>query len=184
MHGNYLGSKYPGYSYFTNECIISTNKSEISKCLHFIIPLQNRGFAKSSLLNYVPYVLSCPTCLVPYVLSCLTCLTCSRVSRASCPTCSRTFVPYVFRALRALCPMCSRASRASCPTCSRVLRAPCPTYSRAQCVSYPMWSRALCLVSPFFLRTPLPVLLSSDDQYLSTIWIYLNYLKLNTKTYT
>ena len=39
---------------------------------------------EASLLNYVPYVLFCTTCLVPYVLSCLTC---SRVSCALCCTC-------------------------------------------------------------------------------------------------
>ena len=78
-----------------------------------------------SLLNYVPYVLSCPLCLVPYLLSRsralrASCLRCSRTSRVSCPTCSR--------ASRASCPTCSRASRASC---SRALRASCLTCSRA-----------------------------------------------------
>ena len=53
-----------------------------------------------SLLNYVPYVLSCPTCLVSYVPSCFTCL-----------------VPYVPRALRVLCLTCLVPNVLSCLTC-------------------------------------------------------------------
>ena len=104
-----------------------------------------------SLLNYLPYVLSCPTCLVSYVPLCLTCLV-PYVPRALVPHVSRvlrSLVSHVPRALRASClvpfvllcptclvsyvlsfPMCSRISRASCPTCSCALRVSCPTCSR------------------------------------------------------
>ena len=67
-----------------------------------------------SLLNYVPYVLFCPTCLVLQVLLYFKCL-----------------VPYVPRALRGLVPyvlsclVCSCASRVSYHTCSRASRALC-----------------------------------------------------------
>ena len=68
-----------------------------------------------SLLNYVPYVLSCPTCLVPYVPSFLTCLvpyvlccpTCLVPSVLSCLTC---LMPYVLFALRVLCHTFFRVS--------------------------------------------------------------------------
>ena len=91
-----------------------------------------------SLLNYVPYVLSCLTCprtlralvphllrvlraLVPYVLSCPTC---SRALRALVPyvlSCLTCFVPYVLS-----CPTCLVPYVLSCLTClvsyvSRVL---------------------------------------------------------------
>ena len=100
----------------------------------------------SGLLNYVPYVLSCLTCLLPYVLLCPTfsrasrarCTSCATSSRASCLTCSRAFcafcltclVSYVPRAKRALvsyvsyvllyltCLECSWAARGLNPTCS------------------------------------------------------------------
>ena len=83
------------------------------------------------LLNYVPYVLSCPTYLVTHVLLCPTglvpyapsCSTFSNVPHASCPTCSRR--------LSSSCPTCSCASLASRATCSRVLGALCPKCSRA-----------------------------------------------------
>ena len=83
------------------------------------------------LLNYVPYVLSCPTYLVTHVLLCPTdlvpyapsCSTLSNVSHASCPTCSRR--------LSASCPTCSCVSLASRATCYRVLGALCPKCSRA-----------------------------------------------------
>ena len=65
---------------------------------------ESRG-TKSSLLNYVPYVLSCPTCLMPYVLLCLTCL-----------------VPYVLSCLTCLVPYVPFALGASCQTWSRVSR--------------------------------------------------------------
>ena len=93
-----------------------------------------------NLLNYLPYLLSCPTCsrallalvpralrpLVPYVLSCL--------------------VPYVLSCL--MCPKCCRASRASCAMCCRASRVSCPTCSRALHGSRPTYIfslRALCL---------------------------------------
>ena len=53
------------------------------------------GCLLESLLNYIPNVLSCPTCLVPYVLSCLV-----------------PYVPHVPRTLRALVPYVL-----TCPTC-------------------------------------------------------------------
>ena len=63
-----------------------------------------------SLLNYVPYVLSCSTCLVPCVLLCptclvpsmLSCLTCSRAVHALVPTCPTCLLPYVFSCLTCL----------------------------------------------------------------------------------
>ena len=95
-----------------------------SKKWRFIKEQEVSGLLTRSLLNYVPYVLSClrvscsmcpralrapcPTCLVPHVLSCPTFLV-PYVPRASCPTCSC--------ALRASCPMCSRALHASYSTC-------------------------------------------------------------------
>ena len=96
----------------------------------------------------VPHVLSCPTYLVPYVPSCLTCL-----------------VPYVL-----LCPTCLVPYVLSCPTCSRVLYASCPTWSLALCFLCPMWPCASRFMGPLPLGTLLPVLLWSDNQYLSTIW--------------
>ena len=68
---------------------------------------------KGSLLNFVPYVLSCLTASCP---------TCSCALRASCLTC---LVSYVFSWLRASCLMCVRASRVSCPKYSRASRASC-----------------------------------------------------------
>ena len=56
-----------------------------------------------SLLNYVPYVLSCPMCVVPYVLPCPTCLV---PYVFFCPTC---FVPYVPSYFTCLVPCVSFA---------------------------------------------------------------------------
>ena len=117
-----------------------------------------------SLLNYLPYMLSCPTCLVPYVLLYPTC------SRVLVRLALHALVYYVFRASRTSCPTCSRALRASCPTCSHALRASCPMCSRATRASWPMCSCAshiscfMCLLTyvalclapfkPFFLTYP------------------------------
>ena len=79
------------------------------------------GFNRS-LLNYVPHVLPCPTCLKS--------TTCTHASNASCLTCSR--------ALLALCLTRSRASRASYLTCScasRALRLKCFCALRASCTT-------------------------------------------------
>ena len=82
----------------------------------------------SSLLNYVPYVLSCLTCFVPYVPLCLTCLV---PYVLSCLTC---LVPYVL-----LCLTCLLPYMLSCLTCLVLyvpfaLRASCQTCSRVSCV--------------------------------------------------
>ena len=66
----------------------------------------------SGLLNYVPYVLSCLTCLVPYVHLC----------------------PMFSRASRARCTSCATSSCASCLTCSRALCAFCLTCLVSQCL--------------------------------------------------
>ena len=97
-------------------------------CENDINRLLNRNIR--SLLNYVPYLLSCPTC--------------PRASRTSCPTCSC--------ALRASCPMCSRALRASCSTCPRASRAWCPTCSRALRALLPHLPRALRALLPYMPR--------------------------------
>ena len=94
---------------------------------------------KPSLLNFVPYVLSC--------------LTCSRIARASCllgshvPQALRAVVHHVARALRTVC----RASGASYLTFSCDSRALCPTCSRAWCALCPTWTcshgwRTSCLI--------------------------------------
>ena len=74
--------------------------------IYQMIPLMTFCFCRKSLkiflslLNYLPYVLSCPTCsrasraFVPHV---------SRALRTSYPTC---LVPHVPRALRASCLKC------------------------------------------------------------------------------
>ena len=71
-----------------------------------------------SLLNYVPYVLSCPMCVVPYVPRALRALVlhvprASRVLLSYVARALRTLVLYVPRALRVFC------LRASCQTCSQ-----------------------------------------------------------------
>ena len=86
-----------------------------------------------SLLNYVPYVLSCPTCLVPYVPRVLRTLV-PHVPRALCASC----------ALRALMPLVSYAL--SCLTCSCLVPYvhSCPTYIVPDVLSCHTCSRALC----------------------------------------
>ena len=88
------------------------------------------------MLNYVTYVVLCPTCLLQCVLWCHRCLV---PCLLLCSTCSR--------ASRASCCMYSRASRVSCHTAfvPDVLRA-----SRAWCS---LWPRTLCFMSPFSLCT-------------------------------
>ena len=112
-----------------------------------------------SLLNYVPYVLSCSTCshalctlvpnvphalraLVPYATLCLTYLV---PYMLSCPTYLR---PHVLSS-----HTCSRVIRALVSHVPRALRAPVfhvPCASRA---SNPMWPRASHFMSPFSFST-------------------------------
>ena len=78
-----------------------------------------RRWTLLSLLNYMPYVLSRPTCLVPQVLLCIvpyvfSCLTCLVPYVLSCLACSCTS--------RASCRTYSGASLTSCLTCSHVSR--------------------------------------------------------------
>ena len=106
-----------------------------------------------SLLNYLPYVLSSPTCLVPYVLSYPTC------SRVLVRLALHALVYYVFRASRTSCPTCSHALRASCPMCSRATRASwpmCSCASHISCFMCLLTYVALCLApfKPFFLTYP------------------------------
>ena len=73
-----------------------------------------------SLLNYMPHVLSCPTCI--------------RASRALCLTCPCVLWPTCSCALRVSHFTGSRVLRASWPTSSFVSRALCLTCSRASLV--------------------------------------------------
>ena len=124
------------------------------------------------LLNYVPYLLLCHTCLVPYVLSCPTYLVSYILSY---PTWLVPYVPLVLYVLS--CPLCS--------TCSGVLRAlvPCticalvPYVHRVLCalvpyvVSYHTCSRALFLMC-FFVSIVLLALVP----HLSYMFLYLTCL--------
>ena len=74
-----------------------------------------------SLLNCVPYVLSCPTCLLPHVLSCPTCL-----------------VPYVISCLMCLVPYVL-----SCPTCLVSYVASCLVLYEPFFLTYPIASITL-----------------------------------------
>ena len=99
------------------------------------------------MLNYVTYVVLCPTCLLQCVLWCHKCLV---PYLLSCSTCSR--------ASRASCCMYSHASRISCPPYSCAPRVLCRTAfvpdvlraSRAWCS---LWPRTLYFMSPFSLCT-------------------------------
>ena len=62
-----------------------------------------------SLLNYVPYVLSYPTCLVPHMLSCPTCLVSCVLLCLTCFTCLVSNV--------LLYPSCLASYELLCPTC-------------------------------------------------------------------
>ena len=66
---------------------------------------------KYSLLNYVPYLLSCRTCLVCHMLSCLTY---SRVQSALCPTCSRSLRALASQVPRVLCVLILPMRSVSC----------------------------------------------------------------------
>ena len=111
-----------------------------------------------SLLNYVPYVLSCSTCLVPYVLT--------------CPTCLGSYVLYVPRVLRALVPPVPRALRAFCVLyalmphvpyvlwCSTCSRASYHTCNHAMRTSYPMCSHASRALVPYMVLCLVPYLFS------------------------
>ena len=61
-----------------------------------------------SLLNYMPYILSCLTCFVSYVPSCITYLVAYVLLRL---TCLVFYMPQVLRAIRALVPHVPRALR-------------------------------------------------------------------------
>ena len=116
---------------------------------------------RKSLLNYMPYVFSCRTCLVPYMLSyptclvsyVLSCLMCSLVSRVLCPTrsralrasCPKCFVPQVLSCPTCLVPQIFLCLTCPCPTCFHPLRASCPTCSRTSRAQYLSRSRALYL---------------------------------------
>ena len=106
----------------------------------------DEGFENSTkwdLLNYVPHVLSCPTCLVLYVLLCFTCPVPYVIL---CPT---WLVSYVL-----LCLMCPCASSASCHTWPCAWPASCLSCSGALHASCTKCSchRVLCT-----LRTPVPI---------------------------
>ena len=68
-----------------------------------------------SLLNYVPFMPTCLTCLRAYVPTCLTCLTCLRVLNYYVPTYLRVLIYYV--------PPYLNLPRAYVPTCLKLLRA-------------------------------------------------------------
>ena len=141
---------------------------KIRKCKNLIL---NSYFNKSlltnsSLLNYVSYVFSDPTCLVPFVLSCLTCLVPYVLLLLAC------LVPYVLLCLLCLVLSCSCALRASCPTlscltCFSVSRASCPTCSRP--------TRASCFTcfAPYMLFALRPLCLTCLVQ---NVHSYLNCL--------
>ena len=113
-----------------------------------------------SLLNYVPYVLSCSTCLVPYLFWCPTS---SRALRASVHTCSTCPVPYVlwcppclvlyalFVSYMLLCPTCPTSSGALRALVLHTIRAIVPCVHRTLCALMPhvlschTWSCASCL---------------------------------------
>ena len=84
-----------------------------------------------SLLNYVPYVPSCPTCLGLYVFSCPMYLV-PYVLAVLHASCLRARLPCVPRVLSAcvfymLCALRSRVLYVlACPTCLRALRARLP----------------------------------------------------------
>ena len=87
----------------------------------------------SGLLNYVPYVLSCLTCLVPYVhlcpvFSCLTCPVYLVRYQLSC------LLPYVLSCLMCLLPYVPCVLRASCQTCSGILHVLRAVVSHVSCV--------------------------------------------------
>ena len=70
-----------------------------------------------SLLSYVSYLPSCPSCLVPYVLLCLTCLV---IYVLLCLTC---LLPHVPCALIALLPhllSCLTCPSCLCPLCTNI----------------------------------------------------------------
>ena len=149
---------------------ISKNAKEITKIIHEIYEneIYEKFIIKSyqllSLLNYVPYVLPCPTCLVPYVLRALRAL----VSHALCAL--HAFLPHVPRSLRALVPYVPRAVRALVPylllclpcllclfpyvPCDlRVSYQTCSRVSRVLCAVVPHVSCALCVLELLMPRT-------------------------------
>ena len=116
-------------------------KNEISVPLSTLINLSFNtgifpGSLKLSLLNYVPHVLSCPTCLALYLLPCPHV---PRGIRASCLTCSF--------ALRASYPTYSRASRVSYLTCSLMHHVTCT--SRVLCLEFSLTARTSCRTTSF-----------------------------------
>ena len=97
-----------------------------------------------SLLNYVPYVFSCPPCFALYMLSCLTCLL---PYMLSCPTC--LLPSYVLLWLACLVATCSGpnvpvTSVPLCLTYSCASRALCLTWCRASHVLCNLMPRVFC----------------------------------------
>ena len=159
----------------------------------------------SGLINYVPYVLSCLTCLLPYVLLCPTfsrasrarCTSCATSSRASYLTCSRALcafcltclVSYVPRAKRALvsyvsyvllyltCLECSWAARGLNPTCSFAPRLSLASGASSLTCSYASHVQQLsCLV-------PLVLLLLQLSEFF-TVWPKVNHCDKQQQRYS
>lgn len=91
----------------------------------------NSCHKKRSLLNYVPHVLLCPTCLVPHICCAL---------QASCLTRSHALMLYVPGAVHALVPHMPCTLHAVVPN---MRYAPCAMCSGALHALYPMCSCAL-----------------------------------------
>ena len=152
-----------------------------------------------SLLSYVLYMLSCPTCLVPDVPSCPTwlvsyvpsCLTCLVPYVLSCPT---YLVPYVLSCLTCLVPYvlwsltCFVPYVLSSPSCflsyvlsclvlyvRHALLAPCTTCSRALRALVPYVSRVLCGLVPRALWVLFPYVAYCQYYFEVTISIYRQY---------
>ena len=102
------------------------------------------------LLNYMPHVLSCFTCLVNYVLSCSTCLVLCVLSWPKCP---RTLVLYLLSCPTFSSPHTPRAQRVSCASCSCASHALSLAYS---CIPMSHVSRALRFMRPHALRALFP----------------------------
>ena len=89
----------------------------------------------TSLLNYVPFVPTCLTCLCAL----------------------RAYVPTCLKLLRAYVPTCLKLLRAYMPTCLKLLRAYVPTYLellRAYVPTYPHFSRAYVLTCVYIFFIP------------------------------
>ena len=115
-----------------------------------------------NLLNSVPHVFSCSTCLVPHVPRTLCALVAHVPYVFSSPTC---FVPSAllcFAPYALSCPTCLVLHMASCTacisysSCSRALPASFPTCSRVSCFSYLACSCASHASCPMCSRAPVP----------------------------